>query len=135
MNSSFDPMFFQAGAAVIPTLMIAITIGAAQGKILANNLATHHPIVVGISQFFYLFQILLIVAGELSALYVLALNETNNRGPALIVIGAITSCLFMLVEHFIRPVVDAYPARWRGLLFQVLEIIGLFVILRVWLTI
>jgi hypothetical protein len=108
LMASIPIQFFQVGAAAIPTLLVAVSVGLKQGAQYAELATKSGPIVRYATALLSLFLMLNIVAGELCALYALTIGS-GDTALARPVATAIMICLLIIALEFLKPIMDTLP--------------------------
>ncbi|WP_156507344.1 hypothetical protein [Arthrobacter sp. OY3WO11] len=112
--------YFQVGATAIPTLLVAVAVGLKQGVTHAEEFKKASRIDKGVAVFTVVLFSLSVGVGELAALTALYRGEGSSL-QALLVWGAVSFALLLIIMEFITPIVSAMKSLgavilWAGLI-------------------
>lgn len=119
-------VYFQAGATAIPTILIALAIGAKQGQTWAEGLQTETRLGRISSMLLVVFCVFLMFAGEASALIALFTNDPDITQADMVWFAVMIGLLLLTLE-LIKPYREVLKKRERTFLQIMIGILWLLI--------
>lgn len=118
--------YFQAGATAIPTILIALAVGARQGTTWAKDMQKETRLGRILAICIVSFCVLVIVGGETSALVALFTGHRTIMEADMVWAGVMIGLLLLIVE-LIKPVMEVLKKREKYVLQAMIVFIWLLI--------